>query len=166
MIRPKFSDLPTRFWDKVEPNEDGCWIWTAGVRRRYGSFFLHGVTRVAHRLAAEDALGPIPAGGYVLHTCDTPLCQNRDHLYYGDHAQNMRDMVARGRWDGGGRKGEGNNASKLTEELVRKARRMYATGNYSLRELSRQFPVSEKNFRIMVQGKTWSHVQPADSRQA
>jgi hypothetical protein len=33
----------------------------------------------------------------ALHTCDNKMCVNPDHLYAGDHSQNMRDAYARGR---------------------------------------------------------------------
>lgn len=33
----------------------------------------------------------------VLHTCDNPRCLNPEHLYLGDHKQNMRDKISRNR---------------------------------------------------------------------
>jgi hypothetical protein len=51
----------------------------------------------AHRLAWEEANGPIPAGMYVCHTCDVPACVNVEHLFLGSQSDNMKDMAAKGR---------------------------------------------------------------------
>ena len=51
-----------------------------------------------HRVAWEmHHAQPIPEGMSVLHTCDNPRCCNPEHLYIGDHTDNMRDRTDRGR---------------------------------------------------------------------
>jgi hypothetical protein len=83
-----------RFWSLVNKSETGCWLWTAARSKSgYGSF----AGRRAHRVAHEFALGPIPPGLHVLHTCDVPACVRPDHLWLGTHADNMADKVAKGR---------------------------------------------------------------------
>lgn len=63
-----------RFWAKVDRSAgpDGCWAWT-GTRmgRGYGSFYLLGTTRPAHRVAYVIANGEIPAGLTIDHLCHT-----------------------------------------------------------------------------------------------
>lgn len=63
----------------------GCWIWTgARLPKGYGtiSFREDGktVTRYAHRIAYELAVGKIPDGMEIDHLCDNPSCVRPDHL--------------------------------------------------------------------------------------
>jgi hypothetical protein len=80
----------------------GCHIWVGRVNRRgYGCLSIGGRgPELAHRLSYEVNVGPIPAGVFVLHTCDTPRCVNPAHLWLGTGRDNMADMLAkgRGRW--------------------------------------------------------------------
>lgn len=80
-----------------EPNS-GCWLWTASLDRKgYGHMVVDGRLMPAHRLAYERYVGPIPAGLLACHKCDVRCCVNPDHLFIGTHADNMQDMVRKGR---------------------------------------------------------------------
>jgi hypothetical protein len=90
-----------RFWAKVEKN-DGCWLWrgaTAGGRLKYGRFVRTAGrgTMQAHRFSFMVAFGWLPTRGVVAHKCDTPLCVRPDHLMAMTQAENVRDMIAKGR---------------------------------------------------------------------
>lgn len=52
---------------------------------------------LAHRWAWAQRHGPIPAGMYICHRCDTPRCVNPDHLFLGTPSDNTRDAIAKGR---------------------------------------------------------------------
>lgn len=47
----------------------------------------------------------------------------------------------------------------LTPEAVREIRRMYATGNFSQKELAQRFGVSGKSVCHIVHRKTWANVE-------
>lgn len=82
--------LGPRFWSKVEKTE-GCWIWTAARNAKgYGYFRIGGRTRKAHRLAYEDANGPVADGLVLDHLCRTPSCVRPDHLEAVTSAENTR----------------------------------------------------------------------------
>jgi hypothetical protein len=51
----------------------------------------------AHRIAWELTNGPIPAGLFVCHHCDTPGCVRPDHLFLGTAQENMQDASRKDR---------------------------------------------------------------------
>jgi HNH endonuclease len=81
--------------------ESGCWEWNGNRHRNgYGMFDAKNLGYVhakAHRVVYEHRVGPIPDGLELRHTCDNPPCVNPEHLLPGTHAENMADMVERGR---------------------------------------------------------------------
>jgi hypothetical protein len=150
-----------RFWLSV--NKDGpiplhapelgaCWLWEGGCSDRgYGYFHLgasggYKIVRV-HRFSYEMEYGPIPTGIKILHKCDNPRCCNPQHTKGGSLQENTRDMISKGRH------GEYRH---LSLEVAREIRKLYATGEYSQRELSEKFNLSTHTIvgRI-VRNETW-----------
>lgn len=150
---------PERFWPKVARQEgQGCWLWTASCRKDgYGQFHIRqGKMVAAHRVAWELEHGPIPIGLSVLHQCDTPRCVRPSHLFLGTLADNMRDMVSKGR------KlrlyGSRTSNARLNEATVRQIRRRWATGAWTVTDLAKRFGVSHPTISLIVHRKTWTHI--------
>lgn len=153
-------DLETRFWAKVERWE-GCWVWLAHRDKAgYGRFSLHGRPALAHRVAYELSVGPVPPGLSVMHLCDNPQCVNPDHLRVGTHAENMADMKRKGRCHSRGLPGERNGFAKLTEPQVHAIRERYAAGNTQV-AIARDLGVDPTTVGLVVRGKRWTHVATA-----
>ena len=88
--------IAERFWsqaNKGEPSE--CWEWQGNRDHEgYGRFIVKHHQYRAHRIALELTTGkPVAKDLLVCHTCDNPPCVNPEHLYIGDHRENMMDYV-------------------------------------------------------------------------
>ena len=147
-----------RFWNKVNKQENGCWEWTASERdgggRGYGGFWLDGKWRKAHRASWILEHGAIPVGLHVLHHCDNPPCVNPDHLWLGTHADNVRDMHAKGRAASNPQPGESNGHAKLTEADVLAIR---ADSRYH-RVIADEYGVTQPLISLIKNRKRWSHI--------
>lgn len=93
------SSIEERFWRLVDRKLDNeCWEWIGTTHNGYGRFYpTTGQKVFAHRFMWQLARGAIGKGIEVRHKCDNKLCVNPHHLELGTHADNMRDMVIRGR---------------------------------------------------------------------
>ncbi len=73
------------FWSRVEKT-DGCWIWNGALDKDgYGASTVRvGGKRVgsqiAHVIAYEELVKPVPAGLQLDHKCRNRRCVNPDHL--------------------------------------------------------------------------------------
>lgn len=181
------SSDPGRFWAMVDQSggSDACWPWTgktypngygAVERRVNGARYA----TLAHRAAWMLAYGAVPAGAFVCHSCDVRACCNPDHLWVGTHADNMRDMAAKGRAnhrsrEDGGRwacgaehgsrtcpdrwpRGEAVGTSRLTVADVLAIREMHTRG-VPRREIAVRFGIHRCHVSAITARRAWRHVR-------
>lgn len=131
-----------------------CINWIKGLSHNgYGLTSRNNKTYRAHRLAYCDAHGITHdsiEGKVVRHTCDNRRCVNPDHLELGTHADNMQDMVKRGR----SAKGLDNSQTKLTPEDVQYIREHYIprSKEFGTVALGRKFNVHNGTIGKVIRG--------------
>jgi len=141
--------LNDRFWSKVKTAGNGCLEWQANRNNKgYGMFSVNSYVgnRLAHRLAYEDAYGPIPAGVVIMHRCDNPACVNPAHLEAGTLRQNSQDMARKGR-----------GVARLQPGDVVRLRRDYIAG-VSRQDLAKRYRISIRSVDDFVYGRSWQHL--------
>jgi hypothetical protein len=70
--------------------DDQCWEWRGWRDRHgYGRIDVKRVSRLAHRIAYEILIGPIPDGLELDHLCRNTSCVNPAHLEPVTHRENM-----------------------------------------------------------------------------
>lgn len=141
------------FWARLDRSDPArCWEWHgSGLRTGYGRVSFGGRLWLTHRLAYELANEPIPDGLHVLHRCDNRRCCNPAHLFLGTHADNVADMVAKGR-----------QARKLTDDDVISIRSRYrerGRGGMTLRALAEEYGVNPITIRNVVHGTIFQNVR-------
>lgn len=139
-----------REFEACFPKGSGCWIWEKSVRSSgYGAFRYQNKNWNAHRLAWFFYRGSDPGEKQVLHHCDVRACVNPEHLYLGDHADNMRDMAVRQR----AAKGSGNGNSKLSLEAVKKI----IKDARGLTEIALEYGITKEQVWNIRTGRQWRH---------
>lgn len=147
-----------RFFEKIVCSVSDCWYWN-GARHHlgYGLFASMGESK-AHRVAWRLFNGDIPDGMNVLHRCDIRCCVNPEHLFLGTQADNVADMVQKGRQRTVPQPGEKNAMARLTAEQVKEMRRLYAQGGMTQKAIGKLFGVSPMTASRAIRGESWSHI--------
>jgi hypothetical protein len=167
VIKPSEARHPARspekfvsdFRKRLVRTTAGCLEW-AGARdvNGYGRASWKGQTRLAHRLAYQVFVGPIPAGVNVCHRCDNPPCCETSHLFLGSQTANLADMRMKERgFVPVAPRGERQFLAKLTEEKVLRIRAARTAGGRP-KDLAAQYGVSPTCIVDVCKRKTWKHV--------
>ena len=92
------SRIPLRVWEKIIPNEQGCWLWLGsktagyGMTVRYSRLDTRNRNVGVHRWLLEVDTGRI--GEQALHgKCRHRHCVNPKHLRWGSSSDNQLDSV-------------------------------------------------------------------------
>ncbi len=140
------------FWSMPEPNS-GCRLWL-GHGARYGRIRWGGKIWLAHRLVWRLTKGEISDDVKICHKCDVGYCIEINHLFEGTQADNVADMIAKGR-----RKilaGEANGCARLREDDIRRIRNSPDRSNASL---AREYGVVHQLISMIRLNQIWKNVQ-------
>jgi HNH endonuclease len=141
----------------------GCWVWCASLNNKgYGVLSINGRMRYAHRISYQLHYGDLEQGNVVMHRCDNPSCVNPHHLSKGTQADNVRDMMEKGRrtWVShfNGPQGEVCHFAKLTSETVVEIRKRYSSGKETMKSLGEIFGVTQPVVSRIINRKIWKRI--------
>jgi len=114
-----------------------------------------------HRIVARTFLGKPPEGKPEVNHKNCDRLDNKvDNLEWVSRSENMLHASKNGRIVSVPpvRYGTENNRAKLTESIVRQVRKLYATGEYSQREIGDMFGVTKTTINNVIVGSTWANV--------
>ena len=133
-----------------------CLEWTGAKEKDgYGTLRVNLTRYRAHRVSWAMRNGRDPGDMFVCHSCDNPACVKPDHLWLGTPAENVADMVQKGRTYRHDYAGEKHPAARLTEDDVRRIR----TRPKKQRELAEEYGVALSTIANIQVGNQWAHVK-------
>ena len=94
---------------------------------------------LAHRLAYQDAHGPVPPWLELDHLCRNRWCRNPAHLEAVTHIVNSRR----------------SSKPKLTLQIADEMRRLFAAGGARKVDLARRYGVSKTAVGKIIGGSLW-----------
>lgn len=142
----------TLFWSNVDIRaSDECWNWKLSVDRYgYGKVKINHTAYISHRIAYQLIYGSIPENKHILHNCDNTRCCNPYHLRPGSRAQNMQDMISRGR------QATTTRQRKLNQEKADSIRIEFQLGA-TKRGLAKKYGVCPRHIRDILRGGCWKN---------
>ena len=147
----------------------GCWnCGYAVVGKGYPQLRILGKAEYAHRVAYGLWVRKLTDGLCVCHHCDNRKCVNPEHLFEGTNADNVLDMIKKGRNATGDR-----NGSRLHPEKVVRGEchgrvkltgldvifiRMWAESGLTQQSIAKAFNVNQAQISRIVYCKNWVHI--------
>ncbi len=118
----------------------------------YGHLWVDRKLKKAHRVAWEEANGPIPDGLCVCHRCNNKSCVNPEHLYLATHAQNIQDAYSDGLISRP--EGEQHHKTTLTADDVIAIR----SDTRSQTAIAKAYGITQGAVSGIVHRRTWRHM--------
>jgi hypothetical protein len=145
--------------DHLHYDGDECLIWPFWRDRKgYGRLAGEGWEKpLAHRLMCRLAHGDPPSPFHeAAHSCGNGFggCVTPNHLRWATRAENEQDKLLHNSI----LRGEDNPRSRFTTDDIVSMRKMYQSGEFSLRAVARHFGTDHKNVSSILKGRTWAHV--------
>jgi hypothetical protein len=131
-----------------------CIKWPFGGKQPRGTVTIGGMPGTSARAMCILSKGP-PSDPKMeaTHLCGRGDngCVNPNHIFWGTHADNHRDMVSHGV----NQLGENHGMSKLTEPEVRRIKKLIAAGKMRRVDIGALFGVSRQAINDIASGKNW-----------
>lgn len=153
----RYASIADAFWHHCVPiTGEECWEWNgAFFKSGYGSLSYHSKSHLAHRVSYEIHKGPIPEGMHILHSCDNRKCTNPAHLRVGTQADNVDDMISRGR----NRPPQDRQAgrAKISDADAIQIRKLCSDG-LAFKEIADRYGLSKSAIKKIHYRETWKHI--------
>lgn len=109
-----------------------------------------------HALVCAAFHGPRPPGHNVNHKDANRQNNHADNLEWVTQSENVRHAISL--LNLSGPQGERNGQASLKESDVHEIRALYATGNFTQKEIGKMFGVTRVAISAILIGRTWSHI--------
>ncbi len=141
---------------------DGVWRRLMTKKHKRGEYLTVNLVHnkkaksfLLHRLVLLCFKGPPPEGRPLgLHEDDNKMNNTPDNLYWGTHAENMKDAMRNGRTT----RGAMNGCSVLTIDQVNEIIRLRKDELIGSRKLGRMFGVKNSTIQAIFNGVTWKYL--------
>lgn len=148
------SGTKNKRWKQLNP-----WRVKGGYRViRLTSADKNRVCWLLHRLVLEAFVGVCPEGMEGCHQDDNPDNNQLINLRWDTPQANCADRARAGRHQANTKRGDEHGMARLTSDVVQEIQKLYATEQYSSRELGEMFGISKTNILDVVHERIWSHV--------
>ena len=113
-----------------------------------------------HQMVSRTFLGPRPEGTEVNHKDGVKVHNHYKNLEYLTRSENIKHSYDIGLHVGSmkGRFGMDSGSFKLTDDEVKRIRKLYFTEKYTQGQLAKKFGVEHQTIGKIVRGEMWPHI--------
>jgi hypothetical protein len=150
---------PARWlYDHTDHQGSDCLPWPFAKNiDGYGLVYLDGTQMIASRMMCILAHGaPSEPAFQAAHSCGNGHlgCVNPLHLRWATPSENQAERIDHGTDS----RGSGNGRAKLTEADVIEIREVFATGEFSKKEIAAECGVTPSLIGSIIKRKAWTHI--------